>query len=74
MPSPDEIELKTFPVTLRGFDQIEVTRFLETVAAQLGQHGKIVDRARHPRGRWHRPAQARGDRRNLTSAFGNEAR
>lgn len=35
MLTPDEIELKTFSVTLRGFDQIEVTRFLQTVAAQL---------------------------------------
>lgn len=35
MPTPDEIQLKTFPVTLRGFDQTEVTRFLQDVAAQL---------------------------------------
>jgi DivIVA domain-containing protein len=35
MLTPDEIELKTFPVTLRGFDQTEVTRFLHTVASQL---------------------------------------
>lgn len=35
MPTPDEIELKTFAVTLRGFDQTEVTRFLQEVAAQL---------------------------------------
>jgi DivIVA domain-containing protein len=35
MLTPDEIELKTFPVTLRGFDQVEVTQFLETVAAEL---------------------------------------
>lgn len=35
MLTPDEIELKTFAVTLRGFDQIEVTTFLQAVAAQL---------------------------------------
>jgi DivIVA domain-containing protein len=35
MLTPDEIELKTFPVTLRGFDQAEVTAFLRDVAAQL---------------------------------------
>ena len=42
MPTPDEIHLKTFPVTLRGFDQTEVTRFLQDVAAQLQS---TVDRA-----------------------------
>jgi DivIVA domain-containing protein len=35
MLTPDEIELKTFTVTLRGFDQTEVTRFLQAVAEQL---------------------------------------
>jgi DivIVA domain-containing protein len=35
MLTPDEIELKTFAITLRGFDQTEVTRFLHTVASQL---------------------------------------
>jgi DivIVA domain-containing protein len=35
MLTPDEIELKTFSVTLRGFDQDEVTRFLQAVADQL---------------------------------------
>jgi DivIVA domain-containing protein len=35
MPTPDEIEIKTFAVTLRGFDQTEVTRFLHDIAAQL---------------------------------------
>ncbi len=35
MLTPDEIELKTFPVTLRGFDQAEVTAFLRDVAAQF---------------------------------------
>lgn len=35
MLTPDEIELKTFPVTLRGFDQVEVTGFLQDVAEQL---------------------------------------
>jgi DivIVA domain-containing protein len=35
MLTPDEIELKIFPVTLRGFDQTEVTKFLQAAADEL---------------------------------------
>ncbi len=45
MPTPDEIERKTFSVTLRGFDQTEVTRFLYEVAAQLEDALDRVDAA-----------------------------
>jgi DivIVA domain-containing protein len=43
MLTPDEIQLKTFAVTLRGFDQVEVTRFLRELATQLQEALDLVE-------------------------------
>jgi DivIVA domain-containing protein len=43
MLTPDEIQLKTFAVTLRGFDQVEVTRFLRELATQLQETLDLVE-------------------------------
>lgn len=43
MLTPDEIQLKTFSVTLRGFDQVEVTRFLQELATQLESTLALVE-------------------------------
>lgn len=75
MTSPEEIELKTFSVTLRGFDQAEVSAFLARVADEYRrlladlENAGVADRADAPAP----PVFAEGSRATPDDAFSDLA-